>query len=40
MLPYRVDFFDDAGNLYGTAELNEADDAAAIEHAHRINIPE
>jgi len=39
MLPYRVDFFDDAGNLYGTVQLNEADDAAAIQHAHRINIP-
>ena len=36
---YRVDFFDEDGNLYGTVELNEADDDAAIQQAHRINIP-
>ena len=39
MATYRVDFFDEGGNLHSTVELNEADDAAALEHAHRINIP-
>jgi len=39
MQTYRVDFFDDDGNIYGAVELNEADDAAAIQHAHHINIP-
>ena len=36
---YRVDFFDEDGNLFSTVELHEADDAAAIQHAHRINVP-
>jgi len=39
MQPYRVDFLDDQNNLTSTVELQEADDAAAIQHALRINIP-
>ena len=39
MLTYRVDFFDNQKNLGSTVLLQEADDAAAIQHAHRINIP-
>ena len=39
MLAYRVDFFDDDGNVYSRVDVREDDDAAAIQHAHRINIP-
>ena len=35
---YRVDFLD-SNTLRSTVELQENDDAAAIQHAHRINIP-
>ena len=39
MLTYQVDFLDNDNKLCGTVELEENDDAAAIQHARRINIP-
>ena len=39
MLTYCIDFIDDQNNLSSTVELAEDDDAAAIQHAYRINIP-
>jgi hypothetical protein len=39
MQTYRVDFLDERNNLTSTVELQEAEDAAAIQHALRINIP-
>ena len=36
---YRIHFVDHGGNVYDTVNSEHDDDRAAIEHAHRINVP-
>ena len=36
---YRVHFVDQGDNVIDAVEFEEDHDEAAIEHAHRINVP-
>ena len=36
---YRVHFLDQSDNVIDAVQFEEDHDEAAIEHAHRINVP-
>jgi hypothetical protein len=39
MTRYQVHFVDHGDNVYDTVHAEHDDDEAAIEHAHRLNVP-
>jgi hypothetical protein len=39
MARYRVHFVDHVDNIYDAVHIEHEDDEAAVEHAHRINVP-
>jgi hypothetical protein len=39
MARYQVHFVDHGDNVYDTVNAEHDDDEAAIEHAHRLNVP-
>ena len=39
MPTYRVQFVDEGDNLYDVVNVEHDEDEAAVEHAHRINVP-
>jgi hypothetical protein len=39
MPTYRIHFIDHGDNLYDVIDVEHDDDEAAVEHAHRLNVP-